>query len=246
MSKRMPWKSKITTVRKNELITHGFNQRAIIREFSYEEMVYFLLFGKRPEVSAREILRAVIVAYISHGITGQSTLAVMQAADCRSNFLSALTAGFLVGSGDFHQGALQGAMVEITNFAAMAENLREAFIISRIEKGERILGYGHRFHSRDPRAEELMSLCEELEFGGRHVNAARSIEKVLLRERGIAMNLGAAAAGILLDLGFDSHIAPLIIVVGRSPMYAAAYLERLSQGKDKFQKIEISDLLESK
>lgn len=239
---RKPWSSSITEVKRNELITYGINQRQIIREFSFEDVVFFLLMGKKPDSKQRNILRAVLAAYISHGITGQSTLAVMEAADCRSDFLNALAAGFLVGSGKYHQGALYGTMIEIQNMAKLSESEIRDSIKSRMEHGERIIGYGHRFHSRDPRAETLIEIAQEEGFGGIHLSTAKLIEKILIAEKNVAMNLGAAAGGILLDLGFNPAIAPLIIVLGRSTMYAAVYLERLAQNKDLFQKIEVSDL----
>lgn len=244
MLTRRPWQSAITIVEKNELITHGVNQRDIIRDFTFEEMVFFLLTSRRPDAKERNMLRAVLVAYISHGITGQSTLAVIQAADCRSDFLNALVAGFLVGSGKYHQGALYGTMVEIKDLTENPRSDFEGNLLSRLKQGQRIIGYGHRFHSRDPRAETLIQIADEELFGGPYLTTARRIEEVLLRHKNIAMNLGAAAGGILLDLGFDPAIAPLIGVLGRSPMYAAAYLERLAQGRDAFQKIEVADLIE--
>lgn len=241
---RVPWHSNITTVANNRLVTHGVDQTEIIRSFTYEEMIFFLLNGRRPTSIQKEIFRAVLVAYVSHGITGQSTLAVMEAADCRSDFLSAMMAGFLVGSGKYHQGALHGTMMEIRSFAAVPENILEATVISRLRNRERIIGFGHRYHEHDPRARELVQLAHKLDFGDKYLNTALRIEKVLLEQKGLAMNLGAAAGGILLDLGFDPQIAPLIVVVGRGPMYAAAYLERLAQGKDRFQKIEVCDIVD--
>lgn len=240
---RRPWKSSITEVHENELITHGVNQKEIILEFTFEETVYFLLMGKKPDDQQRNLLRAVLSAYISHGITGQSTLAVLEAADCRTDFLNALMAGFLVGSGKYHQGALYGTMIEIQNMSVLSENEIQKNVSNRVKNGERIIGYGHRFHSHDPRAETLMHIVDIENFQGVHIKTAKTIEKILIKEKGIAMNLGAAAGAILLDLGFKPEIAGLIIVLGRSTMYAAAYLERLGHNKDLFQKIEVSDLV---
>ena len=118
--KRIAWESSITDVSQDRLVTHGVDQREIIREFTYEEMVFFLLKGVRPTPVQRDLLRAVLVSHISHGITGQSTLAVMEAADCRSDFLHALIAGFSVGAGIYHQGGLRATMEEIKRLAAIA------------------------------------------------------------------------------------------------------------------------------
>ena len=242
--KNVPWKSLITDVAQDRLLTHGVDQREIIREFTYEEMVFFLLKGVRPTPVQRDLLRAVLVSHISHGITGQSTLAVMEAADCRSDFLNALIAGFSVGAGIYHQGGLRATMEEIERLAAIAPVNLEAHVEDRLSRGERIMGFGHRFHRRDPRAEELLRLADAHKFSGAHLDVTRRLAEILGRLKGVAMNIEAAGGSILLDLGFESKIGHLFIILGRSPMFAAAYLERLAQGRRPVQRIEVSDLVD--
>jgi len=69
MPKEVPWKSNITQVGKNKLLTYGVDQEEIIRSFRYEEMVFLLLFGRKPSEVEADLLRAVIVSHVSHGIT---------------------------------------------------------------------------------------------------------------------------------------------------------------------------------
>lgn len=242
--KSVPWVSSITEVAQDHLVTHGIDQCEIIRDFTYEEMVFFLLIGTRPTPVQRDLLRAVLVSHISHGITGQSTLAVMEAADCRSDFLHALIAGFSVGAGIYHQGGLRATMEELERLAAIAPSELESHIQDRLSRGERIMGFGHRFHRRDPRVQALLQLADTHNFSGTHLRVARHLSEILERAKGISMNIEAAGGSILLDLGFDPKISHLFIILGRSPMFAAAYLERLSQGRKPFQRIEISDLVE--
>jgi citrate synthase len=237
-----PWKSKITRIEKDHLETFGVDQRTIIREFSYEEMVFFLLLERRPNECEKKLLRSVILSHISHGITGQSTLAVMMAADVRSGFLNAAIAGFSVGAGEFHQGGLRATMTKLQEYAKLSPEELNAEICSMLKRRDRIIGFGHRFHSRDPRAVALKEIAEELGHDGLYFQTAKLIENILLAEKGIAMNIEAAGGSILLDLGFNPQIAHLIILIGRSPMYAAVYLERLSQGLPPFPKIEVTDL----
>jgi hypothetical protein len=58
------------------------------------------------------------------------------------------------------------------------------------------------------------------------------------------MNIEAAGGAILLDLGFPVEIASLIILIGRGPMLAAAFMERLQEGREPFQRITVSDITE--
>lgn len=241
--KRVPWHSAITEVRQDELITHGVNQTEIIENFSFEEMVFLLLAGRRPNAVEADLLRAVILAQISHGITGQSTLAAMMAADCRSSFLSALIAGFSVGSGVYHQGGLQAAMQALQQLQELDAATLNEEIRARLSRGERIIGYGHRFHKQDPRAIKLFAIADKHKFVGSFINLSRSIEAILHQEKGISINIEGAIGAILLDLAISPAVAHLIVVLGRSPMYAAVYLERLQQRSDPFPRVEVADLL---
>jgi citrate synthase len=207
-------------------------------------MVFFLLKGRRPTPVETDLLRAVIVSHISHGITGQSSLAVMEAADCRSGFLHAAIAGFSVGAGVYHQGGLAATMTDLQRYAAMSDEELTSDLDERLGRGERIMGFGHRFHKRDPRAQALLEIADHHGFSGPHLKTVTKIERHLRLRKEVAMNIEAAGGGILLDLGIEPTIAHLIILVGRSPMYAALYLERIAQGRRPFQKIEIVDVIE--
>ncbi|HEX9608680.1 MAG TPA: citrate/2-methylcitrate synthase [Candidatus Paceibacterota bacterium] len=244
MPKHVPWKSNITEVGKNKLLTREVDQEEIIRNFSYEEMVFLLIFGRKPTETEADLLRAVIVSHVSHGITGQSTIAVRMGADCRSPFLNSALGGFLVGSGGVHQGALQKSMEMLTEAAEVGSV--EQWVENRLKARETFYGYGHRFHSKDPRAIILMKLCNKRGFVGKHVHAAREIERVIGTTRGRYMNIEAAGGSILLDLGFPSEVASLIILVGRGPMYAAVYLERLLSESKPFQRLAVYDIVPGK
>ncbi len=244
MPKEVLWKSDITEVGKNKLLTKGVDQMEIIKGFHYEDMVFLLLFGRKPKKEEADLLRAVIVSHVSHGITGQSTIAVRMGADCRSPFLNSALGGFLVGSGAFHQGALQASMDMISE-AVAAENLEE-YVRGRLSSRKTFYGYGHRFHSKDPRAILLMELCYTHNFVGKYISAAREIEKIIGHERGRYMNIEAAGGSILLELGFPSEVASLIILVGRAPMYAAVYMERLRSGSKPFQRLAVYDVVPGK
>lgn len=91
-----------------------------------------------------------------------------------------------------------------------------------------------------------MKLCDEHNFVGKCVSAARGIEKIVGSSRGRYMNIEAAGGSILLDLGFPSEIASLIILVGRGPMYAAVYLERLLSESRPFQRLVVYDIVPGK
>ena len=239
-SKKQLWKSSITKVGRNKLVTRGIDQGEIIRSFNYEEMVFLLIIGRKPSKKEATMLRHVILSHCSHSITGQSTLAVRMGADTGTSFLHSVIGGFSVGSGPFHQGGLEWAMLEIA--AAHKSGDPKKYVLGKLARKEVLYGFGHRFHTLDPRAQLLIDLCEKYSFLCNHVRCVKLMDRIMLEKKGVHMNIEAAGGAILLDLGFPSEIASLIILIGRGPMFAAAYMERLNELKRKnkfFPKIHV-------
>lgn len=235
------WKTKVTTVRPDKLLARGIDQMEIIKHWKIEEMIFLLLNGRKPKEIESDLLRAVILSHTGHGITGQSSIAAVLGADTSSSFLNSMFAGFLVGSGPFHQGALQTAMEGLIEASKKKDKL-EQFVNSKIMFNERLFGFGHRYQQEDPRARTLMEIAKSHKYDFGYVEIALNIEELLFKKKKIKMNIEAAGGSILLNLGFDPKIASLIIVLGRSTAYAAIYLERLKNNKDiPFKKVIVFD-----
>src|SRR4029079_1445002 len=79
------------------------------------------------------------------------------------------------------------------------------------ELGEPIPGFGHRFHTRDPRAARLFQMALELEIEGGHIQMIRAVELVLQSKRGtqpaVPVNIDGAIAAVCGDLGMPPDVA---------------------------------------
>ena len=69
-------------------------------------------------------------------------------------------------------------------------------------------GFGHRLHSRDPRADKLLSMAYELDLEGEHLRLLRVMERVLGAAKRteadpIPINVDGAIAGICSDIGIE-------------------------------------------
>jgi citrate synthase len=96
-------------------------------------------------------------------------------------------------------------------------------------------GFGHRIHSRDPRATRLLELAHDLELDGEHVRLIREIERVLearpdREARPLPLNIDGAIAAVCGDLGFDPEIGNGLFIIARTPgLIAHAHEERQRQ-----------------
>src|SRR6185436_3300209 len=124
------------------------------------------------------------VSFIDHGVTPPSTLAARNTATTGAPLRACVAAGVL-GFGRYHGGDIESCMQFLDTGLAMVREGRSyreaaAQIIERCyATGEALPGFGHRFHTRDPRAARLFQMALELEVEGAHIQMIRAVEMFL-------------------------------------------------------------------
>jgi citrate synthase len=91
-------------------------------------------------------------------------------------------------------------------------------------------GFGHRFHTRDPRAGRLFQMALELELEGEHIQMIRAVEQVLAARKGaddrpMPVNVDGAIAAVCGDLGLDAQVGDALFIISRLPGIIAHVLE---------------------
>ena len=89
-------------------------------------------------------------------------------------------------------------------------------------------GYGHPLHKRqDPRVERLLAVAAEAGVAGRHVAAARAVEKLLPEVTGkpLVMNVSGAIAAAMLDAGFPLAAVKGVPLLARTASLIAHLVE---------------------
>ena len=86
------------------------------------------------------------------------------------------------------------------------------------EAGERMSGFGHRLHTKDPRTARLFELAGEAGVDGVHMQAARAVEKAFAAaKKSLPINVDGAIGAILADLGMDRAAFNGIFMIARTP-----------------------------
>ena len=234
-------------VRDGAIIARGVPIGDLIGSLGFVDMLFFQLQARLPTGSERRMMEAYLVSLCEHGVTSPSTHGARVAASVRAPF-AASAVSFIAGAmGPYHFGALERAMLELLELEAAGE-ATDAFVGRRIAAGERIWGYGHRFHKSacdpdapgavgedaDPRVRRLLALGDELGWEGRHLRRVREIGRELNRRKRIPINIDGVAAGLLLDMGFAPEIALLFVIIGRLPNIARLHGEEQSLTPNRF------------
>jgi citrate synthase len=91
-------------------------------------------------------------------------------------------------------------------------------------------GFGHRYHTADPRAIRLLQMAHELEVDHQYTQLIRAIERRLaehpeLQDRTLPINVDGAVAAVCGDIGLPPEVADALLMISRVPGLAAHALE---------------------
>ena len=224
------WKTSITRVEPNKIVTRGYPQEDLIGNISFPEMVYLLIKGEMPSENDSKMFEAVLVSFCDHGVTPPSTQVARLMASTGSS-MNGCVSGGLLSFGKYHAGALErsmnilqelvhngvigysGPLKSHDDIRAVAGVVVDEFF----NNNEKIPGFGHRYHSEDPRASKLLKIAEKYGVSDVHTELALAIEEILFETKGIKMNIDGANAGILSDMGFDWNLGTGVFMMGRLP-----------------------------
>ncbi len=224
------WKTSITRVEPNKIETRGYPQEELIGNISFPEMVYLLIKGELPSKNQSKMLEAILVSFCDHGVTPPSTQVARLMASTGSS-MNGCVSGGLLSFGKYHAGALERSMKilqdlvhkGVIGYSGPLESHHNIKAVAGIvvdeffNNNEKIPGFGHRYHSKDPRASKLLKLADEYGCSGVHTELSLAIEEILFETKGIKMNIDGANAGILSDMGFDWSLGTGVFMMGRLP-----------------------------
>ena len=234
------WQTSLTSIAPNAILIRGYPVDEMMGRLSFADAVYLLLMGELPTPAIGRMLNAVLVSSLDHGATPPSTLAARNVATSGAPLKDCVAAGILA-FGPHHGGDIETCMRFLDQGLSMVrtgQSMQEAAerLVDRcIKEGEIPPGFGHRFHTRDPRAARLFQMALELELEGEHVRLIRATERTLAarqEEFGIAVpvNVDGAIAAISADLGFAYELGNAIFLISRLPgLIAHAHEERTRQ-----------------
>ena len=235
----MKWKTSITKVEPNHLITKGYRQEDLIGTIPFPSVVYLLLRGELPSEQVGRMMDAILTACIDHGVTPPSTIAARTVASGGVSLPTAVAAGVL-SIGDAHGGAiekgakmLQDGVAQMHKEKLSVEAVAEAIVKTAKEQNRRLPGFGHRVHTADPRTKKLFSLAESLGIVGDHVALSRAVECRLGPAMGktLPINVDGAIAAVISDMGFDWRLGKGFFLLGRVAGLTAQVYEEQTQEK---------------
>jgi len=208
-------------------------------ELSHAESYLHQIFGGEIGPERARGLETYLNTVCDHGFNA-STFTARVIVSTRSDIVSAVTGAVGALKGPLHGGA-PGPALDMVLEIGEADRA-EAVILAKLERGERLMGFGHRvYRVRDPRADVLAAAAER--FYGTEGNRelyelAIAVEKTALRllaerkpDRRINTNVEFYTALLLHGIGLPTELFTPTFAVSRVLGWTAHCLEQLREGR---------------
>ncbi len=234
------WQTALTSIAPNKILIRGYPVDEMMGRLSFAEAVYLLLMGELPTPAIGRMFNAILVSSLDHGVTPPSTMAARNVATTGAPIKDCVAAGILA-FGPHHGGDIEACMRFLDAGLAMVrggkklQDAANALVEECLSLKQTPSGFGHRFHTRDPRASRLFQMALELELEGEHVPMLRAIERAIEARKDrfgkpLPVNVDGAIAAISADLGFAYELGNAVFLVSRLPgLIAHAHEERTRQ-----------------
>jgi len=257
------WTTAVTKIEPNRVAVRGRDIASLMGNVSFGAAVYLILSGVLPDERTGRLMDAILVSSIDHGATPPSCLAARTVASTGASLSQSVAAG-VSSINRHHGGAIEDCALYLGRLLAelkdalasdifgrpggggalSAADERAGVLLDKIaarevarikSSGDRISGFGHRIHTKDPRTARLFELAAEagLEGGPRtHIGAARAVERAFAAiGRPLPINVDGAIGAILADLGLDPRVFNGVFMIARTPGLVAHVAEEQTREK---------------
>lgn len=225
----MAEQTKITTgLGKAELhrvLVCGYDlNRELVGRITFTDMVSLMLRGRLPTAGEANMLNALLIILVEHGMVSH-VVAARMLFHCAPEALQGAVAAALCGAGSVHLGSSEWSakmLVEAlppdgkaADLGALANSVIDRYAAMK----QYIPGIGHRTHAEgDPRAERLYRIARDNGVYGNYCELIQCISRISSerRKRLIPVNVTGAIASIALDMGFSWQITKAFALIGRT------------------------------
>jgi citrate synthase len=197
----------------------------------------YQLSGKPPAAAAARALDAYFITAAEHGFNA-STFTARVITSTRSDMASAVAGAIGALKGPLHGGAPSEVVNQLHEIGTAEQ--AERWARDTIERGERIMGFGHRvYRAYDPRAAALREVAEGMAGMADWLQLAVAVEDVVLRVlaemkpgRVIKTNVDYYAPAVLQGAGLPSpDLYPSAFALARHAGWTAHVLEQAASNR---------------
>ncbi len=233
----MPIQTDIGYTTPDAIYVRGRNlSTEILGKFDFVDMLWFVTFGRQPELREKNMVNLLLVTAADHGLTPSAITTRLTWLGAPESLQGAVAAG-LLGAGNNFLGTVQNVSeILVREAAPLAADADDAAVRARAAEMVRdfrarrqtIPGIGHPIHvDGDPRVPTLMAVSRDNGYFGKHWRLALAVTDVLREDHGRHLPLNAAGANgaVLADMGLDPLLGRGLALIGRAAGLVAHVVE---------------------
>jgi len=220
-------------------LLHGEEPSCVRTDLGHAAHYLHQLWGVEPSAERARAVETYLNTVCDHGLNA-STFAARVIVSTQSDVISAITGAVGALKGPLHGGA-PGPALDMVLEIGRPERA-EPVIRAMLERGERLMGFGHRvYRVRDPRADVLAAAAERFyasDVDRSTYELARQVEATALRllrehkpDRRLDTNVEFYTALLLHGIGLPTELFTPTFAVGRVLGWSAHCLEQLRDGR---------------
>ena len=208
-------------------------------DLSHAANYLYMLTGKSPDSERVRALETYLNTVSDHGLNN-STFVARTIVSTQSDMISAIVGAIGALKGPIHGGA-PGPALDMVFAIGTPENA-EDYIRAKLERGERLMGFGHRVYKvRDPRAEVLNTAAERFfadDDKAELYALVRYVEDTAIRlleeykpGRNLQTNVEFYTALVLHGVGLATDLFSPTFAIARVAGWTAHAFEHMAEGR---------------
>jgi len=231
------WQTGIAWKNKDHIVVRGYDVNELTGNVDFGAMLHLVLRGELPSEPVAAMTNALMVNLAEHAMSPSS--ATVRFATSGGAELNAAVAAGVAAMGRLHGTSDRPAEMfldveqlakddGLTPVEAAAKEVAD-----RRARRERMPGFHHPQHIRDPRTVRLLALSDELGISGRYVQIARAMEDATepVFGRRVYLNGPGAMGCIGLDMGYEPLQLKAMFIVARTLGLCAHSIEEGAREK---------------
>jgi len=229
------WRTALSAIEPNKILIRGYRVEDLMERCSFGDMIYLTFTGELPKGNEGRIVEMIVVSSTDHSFLAPSIDATRFVASGGVPLQASVAAG-IISLGDHHGGAIEQCAQLLQEAVKSGENA--ATIVSRFRsRKQRVPGFGHPWHDRDPRTIALIAKAKEWKIAASHLGLVESISAELK----IPANIDGVISGIISDMEIAWQYGRAFFIIPRVVGLAAHAVEETTRERP-FRVIDINDV----
>lgn len=229
------WKTSLSAVEPNKILIRGYRVQDLMAHCTFGDIIYLTFKGELPTGNEGKMIEMIVVSSTDHSFLAPSIDATRFVASGGVPLQASVAAG-IISLGDHHGGAIEQCSKLLQDSVKSGAPALQIVSDFRTRK-QRIPGFGHPWHDRDPRTLTLIAKAKEWKLSGSHLSLAESISSELK----LPANIDGAISGIISDMGIDWQYGRAFFIIPRVVGLAAHAVEETTRERP-FRAIDMKDV----